>query len=305
MSDTASVSAPGTAPVTETAAPATGDAPAATPTPAAPPQTYKVKVNGKELQVSREEILSALEAELGPDRALEPYAIKKAAMQKFDEAARMRKQIEAAAEELKDPKRALALLKRIHGPEKARRIFEEDYAAWLQEQATPPEERARKERETQLERRERELKEQEEALRTKELNEKTAQARAKYAKDITSALESAKMPKAPHVVAMVAGKLLDAGRSGITLSVAEAVADVREELSQLVRGLHTDLDGEGLVGLLGEDALKKIRQREVAALKAVPGVGANPAAKPAVKTKEAPTRKLTTAEFFEQRRNQR
>ena len=76
------------------------------------------------------------------------------------------------------------------------------------------------------------------------------------------------LPKTPQTLKRVAELMHSALKKGYELDVATAVDMVRESYQNDMMELYGKLDGDKLVGLLGEDLAKKIRMYDLQRLKA-------------------------------------
>jgi predicted enzyme involved in methoxymalonyl-ACP biosynthesis len=114
--------------------------------------------------------------------------------------------------------------------------------------------------------------------------EEVARLSEKYTKEYTEefmeALSSTKLPRSPTVVAKVAEKMQLALDQGYELSAKQAVKLVEKEIAEYKKALLKDMDEELLAEFLGEDGIKKIRQRDLKNLK-------NPVPKPAEPKQDA------------------
>lgn len=299
--------APTSAPVEATSAPAEPTGAQQPPEPRTEAAKRRAKINGREVEIPSGDIPPWLVEHMGEDGAIDAWRIKQASMQKMQEAASLRKQLEAAAADLKHPERLEALIRRVHGDEAADQWIEDRYAERVRRAQMTPEERQQRERETALERREREIKERESKIEQERAARATAAAREQYTRDIASAITEAKLPKSPQVTKMIAGRLMDAIEAGETLSPSQAAADVRDELRAIASGLWGEAEADEIEQLLGEGAIKKLRARDVERLKAKqPRVSTGQYAPP-TQTRAAPSspQRKTVAEMFEERERMR
>jgi hypothetical protein len=238
---------------TDTTAPSTPEAPAEATTPPEP-RKYKVKVNGAETDVDEQELI------LG-------YQTRKAADEKFREAAAARKQAEEFVAMMKNGQFFEVAKKLGLDP---RALSEKYLMEILEEESLDPKDRELKELKKQLAK----TKEAEEAAqREKEEGERAALTERyteEYTKQIVEALSSSGLPKTEHTVKRMAFYMHQGLQRGMDLSAQEVVELVRQDYLTEQQALYSSLDGDNLVKLLGEDTAKKIRQYDLAKLKGGP-----------------------------------
>lgn len=99
--------------------------------------------------------------------------------------------------------------------------------------------------------------------------EKSAQEKkeAHYAenfqKTIIEALNKSGLPKTPELVKRMASMMQKNLQLGIELDSSDLVAEVKKDITQLVKSIIGDSDGDHLVGLFGDDIAKKIRMADL------------------------------------------
>ncbi len=138
--------------------------PKATPetTQAAPaPRRHKITYEGREEELDDAGVVDALKATLGEDGFKNAAQLTRVLRQKLSQAGASERQIRDAAEDLKSPKKMMALMRRIHGPDVTRAEIEEYYSGDLAERQRSPEERKTRERMSDLDRREARIKDAE------------------------------------------------------------------------------------------------------------------------------------------------
>lgn len=219
---------------------------------AAVERKFKVKINGAEQEVSEKELL-------------EGYQTRKAADEKFREAAMTRKQAEDFINLLKQDPAKVLTDPRI-GVD-ARKWAEEFLLKQLEEEMLDPKEkelRKYKQQLEQLQAAEKQQKEAQEAARNAEL---TAKYTEEYTKDITSALETSGLPKNEATVRRMAHYMRQALSKGLEITAKEAVQLVKEEYTSEQKQLVSSLDGEALIAFLGPELANKIRKYDLAKLK--------------------------------------
>lgn len=240
--------------------------------PKSSPRVYKVKIDGQEEEVNIDD---------RADELLAAYSKVKASNKKFEEAAAERKAAEKERQEAK------AMIDRMKSDPWSvmkelgldpRTTSEEYLIKQLELEAMTPEQKKAMEMEKKLkdyeEREQLTKKEQEEKIKMEEeakAAERIAQKSQAFAKEYSDqtleALQSSKLPRSQKVVAEVAKKMLEAAEDGYEMTPKQAVKLVEKEhmaaLSSLLKDAYPDL----LASLLGDEAMKKLRKRDVEKLK--------------------------------------
>lgn len=223
-------------------------------------QSYrrKVKVDGEELEVDIDTLAK------GHERV-------RSSMKRFDEAAKLKKQVDADKAKLDgqvkaletalgDPKRVLAIARKTLGEDKFLEEIVGIVAERMEYEKLPPAERKLRDAQSDGERkaaeREKAIADREKALEERERREKAAKeervgklaeaSKTKLIEKWTPALEAAGLPatipgkdgKAPvpnmRIISMLAGVMNRAREAGAPLRLEDAVEAVREEYDQLV-----------------------------------------------------------------------
>lgn len=222
-----------------------------------PPKKHKVKINGKEVEMTEAELIRRASLSSGAE-------------EKFQEAAQMRQQVQQVIEMLKNPKQFFEIAQKLghdvtgmseeHLSEQVRREMMspeecelEDLRNWKAEQERIAQEQAEAEQRTAAEQQEYEARQQ---------------AAQFYDQKITEILSQADLPKTPYTVKKVAARLKAALAKGYEMPVETAVDLVRQEFSDDIQSMYGSLEGEALVNALGADLVKKIRAHDLQQLKA-------------------------------------
>jgi hypothetical protein len=294
-----STPAPTSAPApAESSAPVAGAAPT-TPTdkPAAPPapKTYKRKINGQDVEIPSEHV-DALARTLGlkPDEFLSGVSLHRAAYQKFEEAAKLRREMDEArkAQEGKPKDPRIAQLVQQHG------MAEDDAAAFLRvqdlyqrEQQTP------EQRQLADERKRRE--ELEAKVKADEDGRKKSQAEAaqkveidRLNREIPEAVKKVGLPATPRVGRIMVEKMLAMARAGVQPNPVEAAHAALGDLRAETKGLLGDMDGAGIETFLGQDAVRKLTEHLTARLRGAPA----PTLAAVPKTVEAPKQTMLSVD---------
>lgn len=256
-------------------------------TPPEPVRTLKLKVEGKELELPESEVIAL--AQQG-----------KSAAQRFQEAARLRKETEAVVNFIKsNPKEAMK-----HLGIDPRKFSEEVLMEAIQLEAMTPEQKRLHEAETKLKQIEAEKKRQAEAARQKEIADLTERHRQNYEKMFIDALSAEALPKTAYTVKRMAELTIVAQKKGINVDSRQIAKLVREDYQNEIKALYQNSDPETLRQLLGEDALKKLRQDEISKLKSQPQkfTQSNPSRKAQSEARKT-LKKDTWAEFKKKNRS--
>lgn len=224
------------------------------PKPAAPkPQVFDV--DGEKLTLA--EIKQLREKAKGADA-------------KFREAAEAKKQVEQFMERFQqDP---LSILKDKRLPINQRELAEKMLLASLEEEMLTPEQRKLKEYEAKLG----EYESKDQAVKREHEERETEQRREIKRQEIsqmfTKAMESTPLSKDPETAAMamrdMAMMLRAAKERGIEVSAEDLAQHAQNKYQKAMYSLANQLEGEDLIGFLGEDVIKKIRKADLARLRA-------------------------------------
>ncbi len=220
------------------------------------PDMFTVKIDGKEMQVSREELIAG-------------YQIKQHSNNQLREAAELKKQ---AAELLKvikdDPKRILSSL----GVD-VRRFSEDVIYEMIQEEAMSPEEKEHRDLKQRLEKyeaQEKEIQARERATRQEKMASEYAN---QIVSEVTEALKDSPVSKKhmPAIISEVAKlkqTLIRQGRNDV--STARIVQKVMGDFQEAQKQLIANYDTEQLIGILGKDAVAKLMKQQVAVTQKMP-----------------------------------
>jgi hypothetical protein len=194
----------------------------------------------------------------------------KGADQKFREAAEAKKQVESFMERFQqDP---LSILQDKRLPINQRELAEKMLLASLEEEMLTPEQRKLREYESKL--KEFETKEQQVAREReeRETEQRKEMKRQEISQMFAKAMESTPLSKDPETAAMamrdMAMMLRAAKERGIEVSAEDLAQHAQAKYQKAMYSLANQLEGEDLIGFLGEDVVKKIRKADLARLKA-------------------------------------
>lgn len=226
--------------------------PTAQETPAPNPNLHKVKIDGAELEVPYEELVSG-------------YQTRKASDKAFREGAEIRKQAEQLVQLLKsDP---ISVLADPRLGLDVRKIAEEYLAAQIGDELMDPKERELRDLKKWREAREKEDNEKLTRAQQEENDRLTQEHIGSYSNGIIEALESSQLPKNATCVKRMAYYMHEGLKRGLELSPKDVVGLVREDFENDFRSLYGSADGEVLLGLLGEEGANKIRKHDLSRLK--------------------------------------
>lgn len=269
--------------------------PAETPA-AAAARKKKYVVDGGEVEVD-------LSDEAAIDRLIQKGL---GADKRFKETAAQRQQAEALLTALRrNPMGVLEQVAKLHGQD-ARKVVED----WLWdnhvrlEQLTPEQKEAelnkRKLADFEAKEKERQVKAQQEQF------EKAKQHyRETFERDIIGALETGGLPKTAWTVQRMAHYMAQALKAGAKVTAGDVVDLVRGDFEGGFREMFSAANAEVLAKIVGDDGLKKLREWELAKLKAQgaqPGGGEKPPAAPPAPPANGVERTMTREEWKERLR---
>ena len=221
------------------------------------PKTFKVKVDGQELDVS--------EADLVKD-----YQLKQASNKRMQQASGLKKQADEILSMFeKDPKAALKHIEKSKNPQ-LRAAVEDYLLEYIKLESMDPKERALMEKDAKI----REYEERDKAAKQKEdqafqerLDQETGD---KLSGDIASMLEKSNLPATTFTVSRVAYMMLAAAENEIDMTAEEAVQLVEESEIGGYKSALSKLEGDRLLQILGDDIAEKIRKADLGRLKSTP-----------------------------------
>lgn len=239
----------------------------------------KVKVDGQEREV-------------GLDELEKRYTLADSAYRRFEEAANLKKQMEAREaqirqglqglqERLGNPETAAAELRSILGEERYTQMVRGEMAKLARLAAMTPEQRAElqrrqeaekglTERERQIQERERQVKEAEARYKQAQHEAQTKQLFEQYQQQVPVHLKNAGVPVTPEAIGRWTELKRQALRAKIPVSDADIASKVGEEMRALAAHYAQALPPEELRKTLGP-AAEKLRQAEVERVQSQPG----------------------------------
>jgi hypothetical protein len=219
-------------------------------------EKVKVKIDGKEAEVSVGDLAKA-------------YQKAQAADKRFQEAAITKKQAAQLVNLLQT--NPLSVLKHPAlgiSQEKYREMLETElYENFVKLDAMDPKDREIHELKHKLKVEEDGKKKQAEEAREQEMQALASKHTEDYQKQIISAIDTNGLPKSPYVVALYAKYLKQALSKGHRLK-AEQVSDlVKEDVTSMYRDMFGSADGDRLISLFGDDVAEKINKARIKQLK--------------------------------------
>lgn len=221
-----------------------------------PSETFDVKVNGRTIKMTRQELI---------DHA----SMSHAAQSKFEEAATIRKQVDKIVktaksnpiEALMDP--ALGLTK-----DQIRDAFETWYSKeYIEPESLTAEQRKLKEYEERIKKfedGEKEKKQREEQDAHEKL---TTQQREYLQNQIVEALESSGLPRTKFFASRMAFYMRQNMLNGWEAPIGVIVKQVKAERQGMMSDLVQSSDAKTLIGLLGDEIINKIRKHDLEELR--------------------------------------
>lgn len=250
-----------------------------------------LKVNGRDMEY---------EVDLDNDAELAKYLQKAmAADEKFQEAASIRKQMQAFVEALKS--NPLAILSHpelgINVKELAEMVINQE----LEDLQKTPEQKRLEQLEKELRDREDRLKAVEEAKREAELARLEEQAFQELDRDIDEALKTTNLPKSAYVMKRIADALINANELGYTdATVKDIMPFVEQSMEQELQEMFGRMPEEVIERLMGQN-LDRVRKAKIAkAKKVAPTVKETAEAAKAKPKQEETKQKIKFKDYFKQ-----
>lgn len=241
--------------------------PKAKPAPKAAAELFELKVNGKTVKMTKEELIQ--HASMGH-----------AADQRFKEAAQMRKQAEAVIGKLRDPKSVISALQDPAlglSKDQIREQFEEWYAReFIEPESLTPEQKKLREAEAKLKKYEEDEKARAEEKLKNEQEAMTTQAREQLQGQIIEALETSGLPKTNFTIRRLAYWMQRNQANGFDAPIDVVVGQVRNEINSSLRDLVEASDGDVLIKILGDGVIQKLRKYDLEQLRKMRGQGGAP-----------------------------
>jgi len=223
----------------------------------------QMKINGKEeeFDLSNDEHIERLR-----DMAQKGEG----ADQKFQEAAKMRKQMEQFAKLMQDD--PIAALQRLgHDPDA---IAEMHMQKRLEEMQKSPEQIEREKLQKELE----DIKKEKERLENERLEAEKKVAQEAYSRkldtEITDALSNSELPKSPYVVKRLAEYMMLGLKKNPKFEVKDAVPLVEKQIKREIQEMFEAMPEEIVEKVLGQNVSNKLRKRRLSKMKKAPETAA-------------------------------
>lgn len=260
----ASQAAPATTAQAPGKAPAEAKAPSETAV-ATEIRRMKLKVDGHELDLPEDEVIKL--AQMG-----------KSASKRYEEAAALRR--ESAAEKqqaeqffgmLRDPQKLAKLLADPRVGIDVKKWAEQYVWDQIQEERLSPAEKKARDNERKLA----EIEDRDKNAKAEADKQQDAALishyEGDYEKKITEALGMGGVPKTPMTVRRMAHYMRIAFKNDLDITPRDLVDRVRQDFLAEQRELFGAVDGDALIGLLGEDTAKRLRNADLKRLKTTQG----------------------------------
>lgn len=286
--------APATTPAPATAA---GTTPAPTPAQTAAAKRYKARINGEDREIEADIVDRYAQAfGLDPREALKAAQMNVSAYQRWQEAAKLRKEVE---------EREAASKKRYEDPRvaeiKARNPGMDDEDAYAlarviqlkEREEMSPELRALQDERSKREALERQMKDREEQGKKTELEQSTKAEAVKLDREITEAFTKHQMPRVPAVARAVLDHMAAMARAGEVPDVEAATLFVKRRVQSDDVSRLGAMSDEQIEAWLGKPLIDRILKRSIEKVRGPQGNGAPP---PTPKPTNPPERKTLTEE---------
>lgn len=255
----------------------TTEAPAADPKPPEPkpaPRTFKGRVNGREIDLSEDEVIQS---------GLTAAQMRRAASEQFQQAQKLRSEAEEMRKALQsDPIKAFE--KELGGNGKFRELAEKYLLEQLQLEQMDPNQRARMDAEQKAKEAERRVKEMEDGQQRQKSEALQKQYAEHYDKEFSEALKGSQLPKTTETVRRMASLARKSVEMGLQLSAKDIAGLVRQDFVAEQAAVLSAMDGDAILSILGPETMKRIRTADLARVKGAP-------AAPVVAPKPVATRK--------------
>lgn len=280
-----------------TAGPAASEAPVSSPATDSAPKAdlFKLKVNGKEQEVTLDKLL--VMAQKGT-----------AADERFNEAAKLRKEAEEIVSTAKTEKSAIkTLMKAGYSKEEARSIVEAELRSEYEWEDLPEDEKRRRETEKELERYKKQEQEKKEAEERSKIEEEDREFAAQLEREMASALEGSWLPRNEIYGKAAFNYLAAAARRGYDLSPSDAVKLVESDFVETNRAAVKGMTLEQALKIFGEDKFKEYSGRSISEVKQKEAPFTKPqavkqASKPEPDSKESKPTVIRGRDFWDKKR---
>lgn len=211
---------------------------------------FDVPVNGKTKRVTKAELLKR-------------YSLEEAAEQRFNEAAKLRREAEEREAVWNDPEKALELLKKRH-PDRFRdtveRVYKEDY---IDPEEMDPRDLKIRQYEKQLAEIESQKEREAEAKKAKEDADEDERTAGELQREIMGIVETSGLPKTKFTAARIAHWMRINEVKNLGLPAELIVKKVKDERRDIMRSEMQAMSVEQMIETYGDDAIKKLRAWDI------------------------------------------
>jgi hypothetical protein len=245
---------------------------------------YKIKVDGEEVELSREEMVKY--AQMG-----------RSGQKKMQEAAQVRQEAIKLVEMLKaNPEKVLADPAILGSDDAVLKFAQKILANRMEEESKDPALRDKERLEKELESLRAEKKQEEEKRKQDDYQRMVQEEETALEEGITQAFESSGLPKSPFVLKRLADVLISGAEAGKKVTPQMAMNIVKREMQKDLKDYFDTTPEDVLEGLINADKVKNLRKRQLSKLKesakaAAPSLNdIKEAAKPLEPKNDAPTK---------------
>jgi DNA-binding transcriptional MerR regulator len=254
------------------------------------------KINGKSVKVD----LS------NPAEVEKLVSLGLASNDKFQEAAKLRKEAEDILAAAKTKKSATEALKKAGFDSKEiKEILEKELAGFYEEEALSPEEKQRRAEMEELRKyKEEEARKKDEEAKSAKDKEVEAEMQA-LEEELLGALSKSNLPRTPVLAKWAVQYMSAYDAQGIQLSADQAVKIVEREFPQLVQSVLSTMDVQGLKQFLGKSLVKQLLDDSVKAVKQAEAPftkEAKQTSREASQSSSKPKQKMVMSDYFEKLR---
>lgn len=233
-------------------------------------ELFKIKVDGEEIQLKRDEMVRL--AQMG-----------KAGQRAMQEKAELQKSITAFIEALKsDPG---TVLKEDLGMD-VNKFAQELLARQLEEESMDPKEKELRELKAQLERINKEKEEEKKRMEREQFEAEVARYEQELETQVQEAFEANKLPRSPIFLMRMADLLEEAQNRNLNVSPKQIASIIKEDWLNQTKSALGSFDDDQLESILGSEIVSRLRKQSLKKAKSVPSLNTAKASIESVKTPE-------------------
>jgi hypothetical protein len=256
--------------------------------------TYKIKVDGEEIEMSREEITKY--AQLG-----------KAGQKRMAEAAQIKKEAIDLVEMLRsNPEDILSDPAILGSRDEVIKFAQRILSNQMEEEMKSPEVREKEAAQKELEDLRKQIKDENESKSKAEYERLVAHEEEKLQTEINDAIDSSGLPASPFVLKRISDVLIMAAENNKQISPKQAMNIVKKEMQKDIAEYLKLSPDEALEELMGGDRIKSLRKKQLAKVKtqatetAAPSVNSQlrPVARQELSTEKGTLEKKTSMKDF-------